>query len=98
MFDNAVKAATEGDEMTKTELLKILAGLVVGYGADLAISSMLHSNVTLGTGWKRALKRLGIAVLAMKFGEDAERYFYGLCTEILDMVKGSKKEADHDGK
>lgn len=91
MIQNAVKM-TAGEPMKKGDMLKMAAGIIVGIGADMALSALLGAHVPECIGWKKALRRLGIFILAMKAGEDAENYFNQVFDETRDALSEARKE------
>ena len=91
MIQNAVKTLS-GEGMTKGEMLKMAAGIIVGVGADMALSAFLGAHMPEGVGWRRVMRRIGIFVLSMKIGEDAENYFNKVFDETREAMSEAKKE------
>lgn len=91
MIQSAVKTFA-GEPMKKGELLKMAAGMIVGIGADMALSALLGAHVPESVGWRKLLRRIGIFVLAMKAGEDAENYFNRVYEETQNALNEAKKE------
>ena len=84
----------QGGEMDKKELLKMGAGLVVGFAADIAVGALFHAHIPPQRGFVKLLTKLGIFVLAMKAGEEAEEYFY----KVMDDTKAAMNEAKEEAK
>ncbi len=93
MIKNAVKSLS-GEPMKTGDMVRMAAGMIVGIGADMAISALLGSHVPEGMGWRRMLRKLGIFVLAMKVGEDAEAYFNKVFDETRDALIEAHKEME----
>lgn len=95
MIQNAVKTVS-GEPMDRGEMLKMAAGMLVGFGVDMAVTALMGAHMPKGTGWRRVLRQLGIFALAMKLGEDAENYFNKVYTETMDAVYEMRKGMTDD--
>ena len=93
MIQNAVKTMSGSGEPMKTgDMLRMAAGMIVGIGADMAISALLGSHIPAGSGWKRVMRKLGIFIISMKIGEDCEVYFNKVFDETRDALGEARKE------
>ena len=93
MTVNELKATLKG-EQTVGDTLKTIGGMVVNYGSDIAVATALTA-LTAGTkkkGFKKAALGVGIFVLSMKIGEEAETYFYKVVDDLKETFKTAKKE------
>ena len=93
MIQSAVKTFS-GEPLKKGDLFKMAAGMIVGIGADMALSALLGTHVPEGVGWRKLMRRLGIFVLAMKAGEEAENYFNKVFEETRDALNDARKEME----
>jgi len=76
------------------ETAKMVAGLAVNIGADLVIGATLAAFVDKKKGIKRIVGSLGVLILAMKFGEEAENYFYKLVDDTKEVIAKTKADVE----
>jgi hypothetical protein len=86
------KDLKDSDSMGKT--IKLGVGMLVGFAADIAISTLLKQYVPVGKGIMRLLAKLGIIAIGFKVGEDVETYFYKVCDDTKKSWDEAKKEAE----
>lgn len=96
MIQNAMKTIA-GEPIKKGDLLKMAVGMIVGIGADMAVSAILGTHMPEGAGWRKAMRRIGIFILAMKAGEEAEEYFCKVYDDTRDTIN-EWNESKKDGK
>ena len=76
------------------ETAKMIAGLAVNVGAELVIGAALAAFVDKKKGIKKIVGGLGVLILAMKFGEEAENYFYKLVDDTKDVIAKTKADVE----
>lgn len=74
--------------------IKLGAGMIIAFAADIAVTALLKQHVPVGKGIIRLLTKLGIFALGMKIGEDVETYFYKVCDDTKAAWDEAKKEAE----
>ena len=77
-----------------SDVLKMIGGLAVNVGTDLVIGTALAAFVSPKKGLKRIIGGLGVLILAMKFGEDAENYFYKVVNDTKEVINATKKDVE----
>ena len=82
----------KGEKMTKGEVIKMAVGTFIGFGVDMAVSSLLGQYIPAGGGFRRWMKMLGALALGFKLGEDVENWFYKAYDETKDAFAEAKKE------
>lgn len=80
------------DSMGKS--IKLGAGLIIGFAADIAVSSLLKTHIPVGKGIIKLLTKLGIFAIGMKVAEDVENYFYDFCDDTKKSWDEARKEAE----
>ncbi len=87
-------ASMKDKEMTKKDMLKMAAGIVICIGADVTVTTLIGHHMPSLKGWKKYAVMLGTFVLGMKAGEEAENYFYQVFDETEQTLKQAKTEID----
>lgn len=87
-------ASMQNGKASKSEKIKMLAGIIIGIGADAVISAILKKHVPVTKGWRKIGMALGSFIIAMKVGEDCENYFYKVWDETSDALKEAKTELE----
>ena len=79
-------------KLTTIEKVKLTAGFLIGIGADMTVAALIGRYLPNVSGWRKVMMRLGAFVIAMKIGEECEKYFCTVYEETATAIKEAHDE------
>ena len=83
-------------KITPISTAKFVAGSVISFGAMAAVTAALKGTTASTRGLTKIMMKLGIFFLGCKAGDIAEKYFSEAFDQVLDALKETREEMEHE--